>query len=61
MAGKKQTPEIMSIEQLRQYLKIRHSTAKKLVESGEIKGRKIGVQWRVHKQAADNWLMGVDQ
>lgn len=46
----------MSIEQLRQYLKIRHSTAKKLVESGEIPGQKIRGRWRVHKKAADDWL-----
>lgn len=58
--AKKQLDEVMSINQLRQYLKIRHSTAMQLVETGEIKGRKINEQWRVHKQAADNWLMKVD-
>ena len=58
MAGKKQTPEVMSVNQLRQYLKIRHATATELVENGAIKGQKVGTRWLVHKQAVDNWLLG---
>ncbi len=57
MPGKKPTPEIMSIDALRQYLKIDWRDAKALVESGRIPGRKIRDRWRVHKQAADEWLM----
>jgi hypothetical protein len=61
MAGKKPTPEIMSVEQLRIYLRIDWKAAKELLESGAIPGRQIRGRWRVHKQAADNWLMGVNQ
>ena len=56
MAGKKSTPEIMSVEQLRIYLRIDWKAAKELLESGTIPGRQIRGRWRVHKQAVDDWL-----
>jgi excisionase family DNA binding protein len=58
MSGKKPTPEIMSVEQLRIYLKIDWKAAKELLENGTIPGRMIRGRWRCHKQAVDNWLMG---
>ena len=58
MPGKKPTPEIMSVEQLRIYLKIDWKAAKELLETKTIPGRQIRGRWRVHKQAADDWLMG---
>ena len=58
MPGKKPTPEIMSVEQLRIYLKIDWKAAKELLENGTIPGRMIRGRWRVHKQAVNNWLMG---
>lgn len=58
MPGKKQTPEIMSVEQLRIYLKIDWKAAKELLETKTIPGRQIRGRWRVHKQAVNNWLMG---
>jgi hypothetical protein len=60
MPGKKQTPEIMSVEQLRIYLKIDWKAAKELLENGTIPGRTIRGRWRCHKQAVDNWLMGLN-
>ena len=56
MAGKKRTPEIMSVEQLRIYLKVDWKAAKELLENGTIPGQKIRGRWRVHKKAADDWL-----
>jgi hypothetical protein len=58
MPGKKPAPEIMSVEQLRIYLKIDWKAAKELLETGAIPGRMIRGRWRCHKQAVDNWLMG---
>jgi len=58
MSGKKPTPEIMSVEQLRIYLKIDWKAAKELLVTGAIPGQMIRGRWRVHKQAVDNWLMG---
>lgn len=60
MAGKKQTPEILSVEQLRIYLRIDWKAAKELLESGTIPGRQIRGRWRIFKKAADNRLMKID-
>jgi excisionase family DNA binding protein len=59
MAGKKAVPEVMTINQARKYAKIRFETMKQLVEDGAIVAQKINTRYRIHKQAVDNWLLGV--
>jgi excisionase family DNA binding protein len=48
--------EIMSLDELVDYLKVSKSTLYKLVQRGDLPGRKIGKQWRFHKEAVDAWL-----
>lgn len=50
------TNEIMSLDELAEYLKISKSTLYKLVQQGKFPGQKIGKQWRFHKNAVDDWL-----
>lgn len=51
-----QPDEIMSIEQLADYLKVSRSTLYKLAQDGRLPGQKVGKRWRFHKKAIDDWL-----
>jgi excisionase family DNA binding protein len=48
--------EVMSIDELAEYLKISRSTLYKLAQEGGLPGQKIGRRWRFHKGAIDDWL-----
>jgi excisionase family DNA binding protein len=48
--------EVLTIEDLADYLKISKSTLYKLVREGSIPCQKVGKHWRFHKDAIDSWL-----
>ena len=48
--------DVMTIDQLAAYLQIPKSTLYKLVQDGKVPGKKIGRQWRFHREAVDAWL-----
>jgi len=48
--------EIMTIEELADYLKVSKSTLYKLVQHGGLPAQKVGKQWRFHKRAVDDWF-----
>lgn len=48
--------EVLTIEELSEYLKIPKSTLYKLVREGSVPCQKVGKHWRFHKQAIDRWL-----
>lgn len=48
--------EVMSIDELAEYLKISRSTLYKFVQEGGLPGQKVGRRWRFHKGAIDDWL-----
>lgn len=56
MATSHKPDEVMSIEELAEYLKISQSTLYKLAQKGILPGQKVGRRWRFHKGAIDNWL-----
>ena len=49
-------PEIMTIGETAQYLRISSSSLYKLAQDGRIPCQKVGRHWRFRKQALDNWL-----
>lgn len=49
-------PVVLTLRQLSSYLQITESTLYKLVESGRVPGRKVGRQWRFHRDVIDRWL-----
>ena len=49
---------ILTIEDLSDYLKISKSTLYKLVQEGKVPSQKVGRHWRFHKEAIDGWLKG---
>ena len=48
--------DVMTIDQLAEYLQIPKSTIYKLVQDGKVPGKKVGRQWRFHRDAIDAWL-----
>lgn len=48
--------EIMTLDELAEYLKISKSTLYKLAQQGKLPGQKVGKRWRFHKQAIDRLL-----
>jgi excisionase family DNA binding protein len=52
----KQTPDVMTLNEVADYLRIPRSTVYKLVREGRIPGQKIGRQWRFRRKVVENWL-----
>ena len=52
----KNTDDVLTIEELANYLKISKSTLYKLVREGKIPSQKIGRHWRFLKDGIDHWL-----
>ncbi|GAB4196926.1 MAG: helix-turn-helix domain-containing protein [Phycisphaeraceae bacterium] len=48
--------EIMTMDELAEYLKISKSTLYKLAVENKLPGQKIGKRWRFHKDAIDDWV-----
>jgi len=49
-------PELMTVEELGQYLRFTRKTLYKLLKRGDIPGIKIGNKWRFEKATIDRWL-----
>jgi excisionase family DNA binding protein len=50
------TPEIMTIGETAQYLRISLSSLYKLAQEGRIPCQKVGRHWRFRREAIDRWL-----
>jgi len=51
-----QPPEVLSIDELAEYLKVSKSSLYKLAQQGKVPGQKVGKHWRFSKEAVDRWL-----
>lgn len=49
-------PEVMSVRELADYLRISVHTVYRLVEQGRLPGRKVGKHWRFHRDVIVAWL-----
>ena len=49
-------PEILTIQETGQYLRIPLRTMYKLAQEGKVPCQKIGRHWRFRKAALDKWL-----
>jgi len=48
--------DILTIDELSEYLKVSKSTLYKLVREGGVPSQKVGRHWRFKKSAIDEWL-----
>lgn len=51
-------PGVMTLEEAAAYLKVTAADVQKAIDSGDIKARKIGDQYRISKEAIDTYLKG---
>lgn len=49
-------PEIMTIAETAQYLRISLSSLYKLAQGGRVPCQKVGRHWRFRREAIDRWL-----
>lgn len=49
---------VMTVEEAAAYLKVDASDVQAMIDSGELKARKIGTQYRISKEAIDSFLNG---
>ncbi len=49
-------PEILTITEAAQYLRISLSSLYKLAQDGKIPAQKVGKHWRFHKQTLTDWI-----
>ena len=52
------TLEVLTLEQLAQFLQTDEETVRTLAEAGELPGRKVGEEWRFSRRAVLAWLEG---
>jgi len=49
-------PDVMTMGQLAAYLQLPKSSLYRQAQRGTLPGRKVGRQWRFHKDTVDKWL-----
>lgn len=52
------TDEVLTLDELSDYLKLSKSTTYKLVQEGVIPGQKVGKHWRFLRSVVDEYLKG---
>ena len=52
----KSFPEVMTIQETSEYLRVPVSSLYKLAQSGRIPCQKVGRHWRFKRAALENWL-----
>jgi excisionase family DNA binding protein len=48
--------DVMTIEDVANYLRIPLSSAYKLAQEGKIPGQKVGRHWRFHRTTVEKWI-----
>ncbi len=52
----KDSPEILTVKQLADYLQMDEHTIYRLAKNGKIPAMKIGAEWRFKKTLIDKWI-----
>jgi len=52
----KRPPDVLTLNEVAEYLRIPRSTAYKLAQEGKIPGQKVGRHWRFHRAVVARWL-----
>ena len=50
------TRDVLTLNEVAEYLRIPRSTAYKLAQEGRIPGQKVGRQWRFRRAVVERWL-----
>jgi excisionase family DNA binding protein len=50
-----EVPEVMTVNEAAEYLRVHHSTIRRHIEAGKIPAFRVGGAWRLHKKSIDQW------
>jgi excisionase family DNA binding protein len=50
------SPEVMTVDEVAQYLRVSRSTVYRLLRDGEVPASKVGGYWRFRRHVIDTWL-----
>ena len=48
--------DVMTIDELAEYLQVSKSSLYKLAQDGQVPAQKVGKHWRFHRETIDSWL-----
>jgi excisionase family DNA binding protein len=51
-------PDVLTVQQLAEWLQVEEQAIAELAESGELPGRRLGGEWRFAREAVLAWLAG---
>ena len=54
--GLENLPDILTIKELANFLKINPRTVNRAIEKGDLKAFKAGRDWRIEKESVINWV-----
>jgi DNA binding domain, excisionase family len=54
--GLEQLPEVITLAQLAKFLQVSELTVRRALYSGQLKGFKIGRDWRIEKEEVIKWI-----
>jgi excisionase family DNA binding protein len=52
----REAPEVLTLDEVAELLKVDHDTAAALADRGELPGRRVGREWRFARRAVLDWL-----
>ena len=55
-ATERRGPDVLTVEQLAEFLQVEEKEVRALAAKGELPGRKLGRHWRFSRQAVLDWL-----
>jgi excisionase family DNA binding protein len=51
-------PDVLTVQQLAEWLQVEEQAIQELAEKGELPGRRLGGEWRFAREAVLAWLAG---
>lgn len=54
--GVEKLDSVVTVKELAEFLKINPMTVKRALQSGKLKGFKIGNEWRIYREDIEEWL-----
>ena len=49
-------PDVVTPKQLAEFLQVSDQTIKRVIKAGKLKAFKVGKDWRIEKEAVNQWL-----
>lgn len=54
-------PEILTVQQLAEFLQVSDQTIKRAIKDGKLSAFKVGKDWRIEKEKVKKWLLGKEK